>query len=243
VDVIGVKYDGDVVTIELQREERRNALNIALLGELRAALEQAAKQGRVILLTGRGPVFCAGADLNEVNAQSFTDHLLATLATIEQVPVPVIAAVTGGAYGAGTQLAMAADLRVLAVDAHVAIPVAKLGLAVNRWTVHRLSSLVGAGPARTMLFGAEPLPAAEALQRGFANKLGSPAEALDWAHAIAGLAPLTLRHLKLVFNDDGSRDGDSPAQREALTTAWLSRDAVEGISAQLGKRAPKFVGK
>lgn len=241
--MIGVNRDGDIVTIELQREDRRNALSMELLDALRVQIEQAATVARVIVLAGRGPVFCAGADLHELNSQSFTDRLISTLIAIETVPVPVIAALNGAAYGAGTQLAMAADLRVMAIDTHIAIPVAKLGLAVDRWTVHRLSSLIGTGAARTMLFAAEPMAAADAFTRGFANKLGTSADAVAWAKEIAQLAPLTLRHLKLVFNDDGSRDGDSPAQREALTSAWLSRDAVEGVAARTEKRLPNFVGK
>lgn len=241
--MIGVSRDGDVVTIELQREDRRNALNAALLDGLRSALNEHAQRARVLVLTGQGSVFCSGADLEEVTDESFTDRLLDTLQTIEALPIPVIAAVNGGALGAGTQLAMAADLRVLAPEAYVAIPVAKIGLAVDRWTVHRLMSLAGPGAARTMLFGAEPLQAPEALERGFANKIGSLSEAQDWAKSIAELAPLTLRHLKLVFNDDGSRDGEPFEQRSAQTAAWLSRDAVEGINARMAKRTPKFTGK
>lgn len=240
--MIGVSRDGDVVTIELQREERRNALNVELLDMLSAAVEQAATQARVIVLAGRGPIFCAGADLNEANSESFTDRLVATMHTIDSVPVPVIAAVTGGALGAGTQLAMAADLRVLTAEAYIAIPVAKLGLAVDRWTVHRLASLVGGGPARTMLLGAESLTAQAALEHGFANKLGTLADAQEWAKSIAELAPLTLRHLKLVFNDDGTRDGEPADQREAQRAAWHSRDAAEGIEARAQKRLPKFTG-
>lgn len=241
--MIGVSRDGDVITIELQREQRRNALNMELLEALRTELERAAKQARVIVVTGQGTSFCAGADLNEINAQSFTDRLLAALHTIDSIPVPVVAAVNGPALGAGVQLAMAADLRVLAPDAYIGIPVAKLGLAVDRWTVHRLAMLAGPGVARTMLFGAETIDAEQALRYGFANKLGDLTEAQSWAKSIAELAPLTLRHLKLVFNDDGTGDGESPAQRAAQTQAWLSRDAVEGIAARVEKRVPKFTGK
>ncbi|NUS44636.1 MAG: enoyl-CoA hydratase [Mycobacteriaceae bacterium] len=241
--MIGVRREGEIVTIELQREDRRNALNMELLKRLDDAVDQAARDARAIVLTGRGPLFCAGADLAELNAQEFADRLLGTLQTIDSVPVPVIAAVNGGALGAGTQLAMAADLRVLAPDSYVGIPVAKLGIAVDRWTVHRLMALAGNGPARTMLFGAEQLTAASALAHGFANKIGTVADAQAWARDIAQLAPLTLRHLKLAFNDDGSRDGEPSTQRTAQMAAWLSRDAVEGIRARTEKRTPKFTGK
>ncbi len=242
--MIGYTRDADVVTIELQREDRRNALNVELCEALREAVEKAAEEGaRAIVLTGRGSAFCAGADLSEVYSDNFTDVLLGMLHTIDSVPVPVIAAVNGAAIGAGTQLAIASDLRVVAPDAFFAIPAAKLGITVDRWTVQRLATLAGSGPARTMLLGAEPFTAADALTHGLANKLGTLADAQAWAQSMTELAPLTLQHLKLVLNDDGSQDEESHEQRAALYQVWLSEDAKEGRLARKEKRPPKFVGR
>ncbi|SUA76254.1 Probable enoyl-CoA hydratase echA6 [Nocardia otitidiscaviarum] len=241
--MLGVSRDGEVVTIELQRPERRNALNLELVGRLRVAVQEAAADARVIVLTGQGPIFSAGADLDGVYSDEFLDGLMGMLRTIESVPVPVIAAINGGALGAGVQLALASDLRVLSPDSYIAIPAAKLGISVDRWTVRRLASLIGSGPARTMLLGAEPIPAADAYGFGFANRLGTLADAQAWAKSIAELAPLSLRHMKLVFNDDGTREADTIEQREALRAAWTSEDAQEARLARQEKRTARFTGR
>ncbi|MBF6083796.1 enoyl-CoA hydratase [Nocardia cyriacigeorgica] len=241
--MLGVSRDGDVVTIELQREQRRNALNIELVTQLRDAVLDAAEQARVIVLTGRGPIFSAGADLGGVYSEEFLDRLLEMLHTIESAPVPVISAINGAALGAGVQLALASDLRVLEPDSYIAIPAAKLGISVDRWTVRRLVSLIGGGPARTILLGAESVSAEDAYGFGFANRIGTLADAQAWAKSIAELAPLSLRHLKLVLNDDGTRDPENAQQREALEAAWSSADAQEGRLARQEKRAAKFQGR
>ncbi|WP_040833334.1 enoyl-CoA hydratase [Nocardia brevicatena] len=241
--MLGVSRDGDVVTIELQREQRRNALNQELVEQLREAVIEAAEYARAIVLTGRGPVFSAGADLDGVYSTEFLEALLEMLHTVESTPVPVIAAVHGGAIGAGVQLAMAADLRVLSPDSYIAIPAAKLGVSVDLWTTRRLVSLIGGGPARTILLGAEPVAAADAYTFGFANKLGTVADAQGWAKSIGRLAPLSLRHLKLMLNDDGTRQPENAQQRAALEAAWASTDAQEGRLARQEKRAAKFVGR
>jgi enoyl-CoA hydratase len=122
--MIGTSRDGDVLTIELQREKQRNALNHELVEALSSAMTNAADSGaRSIVLTGQGTVFCAGADLSgPVYDQSFLGNLLAMLRVIESIPVPVIAALNGAALGAGLQLAMAADLRVMSPTAWCGIP-------------------------------------------------------------------------------------------------------------------------
>ncbi|WP_036498048.1 enoyl-CoA hydratase [Nocardia aobensis] len=241
--MLAVSRDGDVVTIELQRPQRRNALNDELVAALREAVTSAAADARVIVLTGQGPIFSAGADLSGVYSSDFLDGLLGLLQTIETVPVPVISAINGGALGAGVQLALASDLRVMSPDSYIAIPAAKLGISVDRWTVRRLVSLIGGGPARTVLMGAESVSASDAYTFGFANRLGTLADAQEWAKSIAQLAPLSLRHLKLVFNDDGTRGEDTPEQRAALEAAWRSADAEEARLAREQKRAAKFVGR
>lgn len=241
--MLDVSRDGEVVTIELQRPERRNALDLGLVRRLRGALEEAAASARVIVLTGQGPLFCAGADLGGVHSDEFLNELVAMLRTVETVPVPVVAAINGGALGAGVQLALASDLRVMSPDAFIAIPAAKLGISVDRWTIRRLSALIGAGPARTIMLGAERVCAADAYSFGFANKLGTLADAQAWAAQIAELAPLSLRHMKLVFNDDDTRGGDTPEQSAALDAAWGSADAQEARLARQEKRPAKFAGR
>ncbi|RDI61397.1 enoyl-CoA hydratase [Nocardia pseudobrasiliensis] len=241
--MLGVSRDGDVITIELQRPERRNALNEELVTRLREAVTEAAATARAIVLTGQGPIFSAGADLDGVYSQNFLGGLLDLLHTIESTPIPVIAAINGAAFGAGVQLTLAADLRVMAPDSYLAIPAAKLGLSVDGWTVRRLSALIGGGPARTILLGAEPVSATDAYAFGYANRLGAVEDAQAWAKSIAELAPLSLRHLKLVLNDDGSHGEDTPDQVAALAAAWSSADAQEARAAREQKRAAKFEGR
>lgn len=242
--MLEVSRVGDVVTIEMQRAERRNALNGELVGLIRTAVLDAVSAGaRAIVLTGDGPIFSAGADLSGVYAETFLTRLLDMLTTIESVPVPVISAINGGALGAGVQLAIASDLRVMSPDAFIGVPAAKLGITVDRWTIHRLVSLIGGGPARTILLGAERISAQDAFHYGFANKIGSLADAQAWAETIAGLAPLSLQHMKLVLNDDNTRGPDSDQQRAALEAAWTSADAEEGRLARQEKRPAKFVGR
>ena len=243
--MIGISRDGDVVTVELQREERRNALSTQLCVEIREAVEKAvADDVRVMVITGRGTSFCAGADLSgDVYAEGFTDSLAEMLRTIEGASIPIIAAVNGPAIGAGTQLALAADLRVVAPTGRFAVPAARLGISVDRWTVRRLASLVGGGPARTVFLAAEAVHADEALARGLANRIGDLADAQDWAHTIAKLAPLSLHAMKLFLNDDGTRDENTPEQTAALAAAWLSEDAQEARLARAERRDPIFRGR
>ena len=241
--MIGISRDGDVVTIELQRPERRNALNEEMLDLLRDGVEDAVDGGaRAVVLTGQGSVFCAGADLSVVYSETFTDKLLDTLHTVDSVPVPVIAAVNGAALGAGTQLAIASDLRVAAPDAFFGVPPQNWA---SRWTGGRCTdSRHWWGPARR----GRCCSAWKCSTRPTRTRTVSPTrsvrslDAQAWAKTIAGLAPLTLAHLKMAFNDDGTQDEESHELRAALFRAWQSEDAKEGRLARKEKRPPRFTG-
>jgi enoyl-CoA hydratase len=148
--MIGVTRVEDVMTIELQRPERRNALNSQLVEELREAVEKAAAENvRVIVLTGQGTVFCAGADLSgDAFAADYPDRLIELHKAMDATPMPVIGAINGPAIGAGLQLAMQCDLRVVAPEAFFQFPTSKYGLALDNWSIRRLCSLVGHGRGR-----------------------------------------------------------------------------------------------
>ena len=242
--MIGVSRVEDVLTIELQRPERRNALNSQLVEDLRQAVEKAAGEDvRVIVLTGQGTVFCAGADLSgDAFAADYPDRLIELHKVLGAAPMPMVGAINGPAIGAGLQLAMQCDLRVVAPEAFFQFPTSKYGLALDNWSIHRLSSLVGHGRARAMLLTAEKLTAETALQTGMANRIGTLADAQAWAAEIATLAPLALQHAKRVLNDDGSIEEPSPAQKELFDKAWGSRDVIEAQVARVEKRPPKFQG-
>ena len=233
-----------MLTIELQRPERRNALNSQLVEELREAVEKAAGENvRAIVLTGQGTVFCAGADLSgDAFAADYPDRLVALNLAIDATPLPVIGAINGPAIGAGLQLAMICDLRVVAPQAYFQFPTSKYGLALDNWSIRRLSSLVGYGRARGMLLAADRLSAEVAWQTGMANRIGTLADAQAWAAEIAGLAPLALQHAKRVLNDDGAYEDQWPVHKELFDKAWGSQDVIEAQVARVEKRPPNFQG-
>ena len=242
--MIGIERAGDVMTIELQRPERRNALNTELADALREAVEKAAADDvRAVVITGAGTVFCAGADLSgDVFAANFPEKAIALNKSIDACPVPVIAAINGPAIGAGVQLAMICDLRVVAPEAYFQFPIARYGLALDNWSIRRLSSLAGHGRARGMLLAAEKLDSQTALLTGMANRIGTLADAQAWAAEIAGLAPLSVRHSKRVLNDDGAYEDQSDLHKEWFDAAWGSQDVIEAQVARVEKRAPRFQG-
>jgi enoyl-CoA hydratase len=243
--MIGVTRDGHVMTLEMQREERRNALNCELVDSLREAVEKAAAEDiRAIVLTGAGGVFSAGADLSDAQgmAEKLPDKAKALNLAIDKTPVPVIGAINGPAIGAGVILSMICDLRVVAPEAYFQFPVAKYGLALDNWSIRRLTSLVGAGRARGMLLAAEKLTADVALQTGMANRIGTLADAQAWAAEIAGFAPLALQHAKRVLNGDGACEDPWPEHKDLFDKAWASQDVIEAQVARIEKRPPKFQG-
>jgi len=242
--MIGVTQTEAVMTIELQRPERRNALNSQLADELREAVQKATTEDvRAVVLTGQGTVFCAGADLTgDAFAADYPDRLIELNRAIDAAPMPVIGAINGPAIGAGLQLAMVCDLRVVEPDAFFQFPTSKYGLALDNWSIRRLTSLVGHGRARAMLLTAEKLTAEVALQTGMANRIGTLADAQAWAAEIAGLAPLAIQHAKRVLNDDGAYEEQLPIHKELFDRAWSSQDVIEAQVARFEKRPPKFQG-
>ncbi len=227
--------DGDVAVIEIDRHERRNALDAAHCHALRDAVQT--EGARAIVIAAAGSSFCSGADLGAAYDAAFREALYAMLAAITDIRVPVLAAVNGPAIGAGAQLALACDLRVVDREATFAIPTARLGIAVNPWTIRRLAELAGTGTAQAMLIGGESLDTARALRCGLASRPGDRAAALEWARELAELAPLSLAYAKKVLN---LQDADLTKDFEAC---WASDDAAEGQRARAEKRPPRFRGR
>lgn len=238
--MIATSRDGHVAVIELQREDRRNALDLDLCTAIREAADATVSDGaRVIVVTGKGTAFCSGADLGGVYGPDFLQALYGMLHHLTALPVPLIAAVNGPAIGAGTQLAMACDLRVADETAKFAVPTARNGLAVDAWTIRTLSDLAGAGRARRLMLAAESLGRDEALACGLADRPGTLADAIAWAHEIAEFAPLALAHNKLVLN--GSSADDEAIER-SFADVWASDDVQEAALARTERRAPVFRG-
>ena len=235
---------GTVAVITIDRPERRNALDHEALEGLLDALGRSTTAG-VVVLTGAGGHFCAGADLGGVEDTAFTDLLRQVLDAFCDDPRPIVAACDGAALGAGTQLAVACDLRVATPAARFGIPAAKLGLAVDHWTVDRLARLVGPGPARAMLLAAETYGGEEAAAFGLVQRVGDLDEALAWADEIAALAPLTIAAHKVALNrlERGGVPGEDEVVRAAHERAWSSEDLQEGLAAFRERRRPQFRGR
>lgn len=236
--------DEAITQVTLDRPDRRNALDHDTLVELTDVLAAAQKRPtRVLVLTGAGGHFCAGADLTGVEDSTFATYLQHVLNRLRDTSFPTIAAVQGAALGAGTQLAVACDLRVATADASFGVPAAKLGLMVNHWTVQRVSSLMGPSTARAVLLAAEVVSGADALRLGLANRAGGLDEAMAWAEEISKLAPLTIAGHKLMLNkleEAPPQDSDVAA---AFNRAWESEDFAEGIDAFRNRRRPTFNGR
>ena len=242
--MIHVERRGAVTTLTLDRPERRNALDLDTCLELAARVREAPVAGsRVLVLTGAGPHFCAGADLTGVEDGPFVGALHDALEALATVEVPTIAAVHGAALGGGTQLAIACDLRVAVPNARFGIPAAKLGLMVDHWTVERLALTAGFGPARAMLVAAEEYDGEAAHRLGLVQRLGDLEAAQSWAAAIAGLAPLTMAGHKLGLNLLERSAAAPQSYQDAFRGAWASADHREAMAARGEKRPPRFEGR
>lgn len=237
---------GSVVVVTLDRPERRNAVDHATLQELLGIqadlLARAPREVRAVVLTGAPPAFSAGADLHGVERGAFSTDLHAVLTGFGKLPVPVIAAIDGPALGAGTQLAVAADLRVATAGSIFGIPAARLGICVDHWTIRRLTSEFTLPVAKTMLLGCENVDAARLHAIGAVQRLGDLDAALEWAEQLAALAPLTLATHKLGL-ELAEPEGDVVDEFEReLDRTWSSADADEGRAAFIEKRTPRFTG-
>jgi enoyl-CoA hydratase len=230
---------GTVSVLELQREQRRNALDLELCRALHTSAAAEVEAGaRVLVITGAGTSFCSGADLDGVYGQEFLEALYGMLHGLAALPVPIVAAVNGPAIGAGTQLALACDLRVADAGARFGVPTARNGMAVDAWTMRTLAGVAGGGLARRLMLAAEIVDRDEALRSGLVDRAGTLDDALAWAQEIATLAPLTLAHNKAVLNG-----ADDDAVARGFAACWASADVQEAAAARRDKRAPVFSGR
>lgn len=232
-----------VATVTIDRTRRRNALDLEALDELHRAVAGAVDDGaRALVLTGADGHFCSGADLLELEDVSFTSRLAEVLEHLASVPVVTVAAVEGSCMGLGMQLAVACDVRVVADGARFAVPVARLGLMVDHWTIDRVARVWGEGAARHMVLTGAVLDAEDAWRLGAAQVRGGLAEAQEVAARAAALAPLSQAGSKVGF--DARRDDLAEVARyeAAFARAWGSDDLTEGRRAFSERRAPVFGG-
>src|SRR4051795_9366813 len=187
--LIRVERGGSVAHITLSRPEQRNAVSSDMIEELVEALGGLAAdhETRVVVLAGDGPDFCAGADFAELEVMrsgpgefDYGVTFEGLLSAISTHPVPVIARIHGAALGAGCQIAIACDLAVVAADAKIGIPSARLGILINFENIQRLVLAVGPKRAGEVLFTGKAVPGAQAADWGLAN-LAVPETELDAA--------------------------------------------------------------
>lgn len=229
--------------VTIDRPERRNALHHDAVEAIDSAVSAAREDGsRSLVITGTDGHFCAGADLKELEDLAFTRRLRVMLDNLAGAPIPTIAAISGSCMGLGMQLALACDLRYATPDARFAVPVAKLGLMVDHWTLQRLVRTFGTGAAREMVLTAEVLTAEDGHRLGFVQRLAGLDAALVTAERVASLAPLSLAGSKLGL-DRVERQLDDPDYVAAFERAWASEDLVEGRAAFAERRAPRFQGR
>src|SRR5205085_2766065 len=173
-----LEHDGDLARLTLNRPEARNAIPAAGWAELAAAVGRAgAGDARLLVVTGAGGTFCAGADLadfaatrgDEAAAARFREEMRTALDALRELAMPTLAVIEGHCYGAGVALAMACDLRIASLTARFAITPAKLGIGYPQEDVHRLVELLGPGQAARVLFTAEPIDGEEARTIGLVD--------------------------------------------------------------------------
>jgi len=254
--VLRAQEDG-IVTLTLNRPAARNALSVALMSALQAALDAAAadKSVRIVVIAGAGRAFCAGHDLRELRANPVRQHYASIcgqcarlIASIVRLPKPVIARVHGVATAAGCQLVASCDLAVAAEDARFATPGVNIGLFCSTPMV-ALSRAVGRKPAMEMLLTGNLIDAAQARAWGLVNRV-VPAAQLETATAalareIAAKSPLILAIGKEAFYRQAELGLDAAYAdvSEVMTRNMLARDAEEGLDAFLEKRPPRWEGR
>ena len=246
-----------IATITVNRPDKLNALNDALMAELGRAIDEAVARDDVggVLLTGAGRAFVAGADIAELAGQSAVEGKARaergqrTFRRFETSPKPTIAAVNGFALGGGCELAMACHIRIASDAAKFGQPEVKLGIVPGYGGSQRLPRLVGKGRALQLLLTGEMIDAAEAFRIGLVNRLVPAAELITSARALLATmlaqGPLAIAQCIEAVDRGLDMGLDDAIALEASYFGMLSAtaDKAEGMRAFLEKRAPAFTGR
>ncbi len=253
--LINLTHDAHVATIQLNRPEVLNALNLQLMDELIAALQQLQDdpQTRVVVLTGNERAFAAGADIKEMADASAVEMLVrdqfARWDRIRRFKKPLIAAVSGYALGGGNELAMLCDMIVASETAQFGQPEINIGVMPGAGGTQRLTRAVGKAIAMEVILAGRTLTAREALQFGLVNRVVPLEvylqEAQRLAAKIAEKGPIALQLAKeavLKVYDTSLQDG-LEFERKNFYLLFNTEDQREGMAAFVEKRKAEFRGK
>jgi 2-(1,2-epoxy-1,2-dihydrophenyl)acetyl-CoA isomerase len=256
METLIVERDGGVVTVTLNRPEKKNAANGQMWDDLAEVFAEIAdtESDRVLVVTGAGDAFCSGADLSDPSSLSSNGltrmrHVGAAAMALHRLAKPTIAKVNGVAAGAGANLALGCDLIVASETARFSEIFARRGLSVDFGGSWLLPRLIGLHKAKELAFFAEVIGAAEAERIGIVNRV-VPAGELDafvddWATRLAASAPMALSMTKTMLNNSLMVSMDQALEDEARSQSvnFSTSDFREAVSAFLEKRDPKFEGR
>jgi enoyl-CoA hydratase/carnithine racemase len=260
--VIVERDEQGVVTLTLNRPDKKNAITIEMWHELIAVFDEVAESrtDRVLVITGAGDAFTSGADLTDMaTGESYTAGVGSSLHSmrlvgraalrLHELPKPTIAAVNGVAVGAGCNLALGCDLIIASETARFSEIFVRRGLSLDFGGSWVLPRLIGLHKAKELAFLAEVISAEEAARYGIVNRVVE-ADALtkvvdEVAHRIAAQAPVQLSITKRLLNQSYSVSMNEALEFEdvAQTLAFSSRDTAEAMRAFVEKREPRFTGE
>ncbi|SHI23139.1 enoyl-CoA hydratase [Sporobacter termitidis DSM 10068] len=248
---MNVSYEvkGHVALLTINRPEALNALNTNVLQDLAQALSQAEADNDVyvLVLTGAGKAFVAGADISQmkdftaVEAKAFGDYGNGVFYKIESMSKPVIAAINGYALGGGCELAMASDIRIAGTKAKFGQPEVGLGITPGFGGTQRLPRIVGASKAKELILTAETIGADEALRIGLVSKVVPDEEllntALEMANKIAANAQVAVRQSKDAINKGMQSDIATGLayEAQAFAVCFATEDQKDAMTAFVSK--------
>jgi enoyl-CoA hydratase/carnithine racemase len=254
-DLTQSSVDGNVVLLRLNRPEARNALSPELMEELASELERLDPdpEVRCVVIAGSDKVFAAGADIKAMAERSFAEALRHPAAgfwrRLAAIKTPMIAAVSGYALGGGCELALACDMIVAAEGATFGQPEINLGIIPGGGGTQRLARVLGKQRAMELVLTGERFDAAAALELGLVNRVvegdGWLDEAMALAATVAERPPIAARLAKqaVIAAEETALSAGLENERRLYELAMATEDRVEGMTAFLEKREPKFEGK
>ncbi|MEM0493331.1 MAG: enoyl-CoA hydratase-related protein [Candidatus Thermoplasmatota archaeon] len=249
-----IKKENGIGILKINRPSVLNALNTETILELISAVKDldSDQEVKVVILTGEGRSFIAGADIKEmgqmtpVRAKSFSELGYELVSSIEHSRLPFIAAVNGYALGGGCELMMACDLAIASKTAVIGQPEINLGIPPGFGGTQRLPRLVGVMKAKEMLFTGEPVTALEALDMGLVCRVVEPEELMEEALRLAGKirnkSSLQVGIIKSLVNTGVDMDLSSACRFESalFSMSFSTKDQKEGMTAFIEKRKPVF---